>query len=275
MDGANTDLEEFRKYLLRNNLSENTMASYVCAVTQFYKKHNIVTKTTLLAFKAYLMEEYKPNTVNVRIQAMNKYLDYKRKSCLKMKCIRIQQKHFLENVISNEDYKLLCKKLKKDEKYVYYFIVKYMACTGARISEVVKFKTQHIIDGMMDLYSKGGKMRRLYIPTRLQNETLKWLKQAGIEDGYIFRNKNNIQISERGISKEIKNYAKKQNCFEIETIYPHSFRHRFALNFIEANPDLTLLADILGHSSIETTKIYTRMTSRQQKAIIEKTVTWL
>lgn len=151
-----------------------------------------------------------------------------------------------------------------------------MCCTGARVSEVIRFKREHVEKGWMDLYSKGGKLRRVYIPTRLANETIKWMDSpdVNIAYGYLFRNAKGVQISPRGISKQLKAYAEECKCIPLDTIYPHSFRHRFALNFLEKNPNIILLADILGHANIETTRIYLRQSSAEQKAIIDKTVTW-
>ena len=148
-----------------------------------------------------------------------------------------------------------------------------MAATGARISELIKFKIENLYNGYIDLYTKGGKLRRIYIPIKLQKEAILWIESLNRDSGFIFLNKFGNQISQRGISQQIKRYAIK---FKIDPkiIYPHSFRHRFAKNFLEKYNDISLLADLMGHEKIETTRIYLRQTSSEQHNIINKIVTW-
>ena len=97
-----------------------------------------------MTYKGYLMEQYKPKTVNLRIQAINKYLEFLGKEKLQLKFVKIQQKNFLENVISNADYKFLKNSLKKDNNKEWYFVVWYLAATGARVSELIQIKVEHI-----------------------------------------------------------------------------------------------------------------------------------
>jgi integrase len=219
------------------------------------------------------MERYKPKTVNLRIQAVNKYLEFLGDDKLKLKFIKMQQKSFLENVISSADYTFLKKSLKKDGNIEWYFVVWYLAATGARVSELVQIKVEHVQAGYFDLYTKGGKLRRLYIPKKLRTETLAWLKVTNKTFGYLFLNRFGERITTRGISQQLKNYAEKYGL-NTKVVYPHSFRHRFAKNFIEKYNDIALLADLMGHESIETTRIYLRKTASEQQALVDKIVTW-
>ncbi len=114
------------------------------------------------------MEYFKPKTVNLRLQGINKYLQYIHKEELQLKFVKVQQKNFLENVISNADYQFLKTQLKKDNNLERYFVVWFLAATGARVSELVQIKVEHVRLGYFDLYSKGGKLRRLYIPKILK-----------------------------------------------------------------------------------------------------------
>ena len=175
--------EKFKNYLLKENLSSKTISSYLWTVNYFTTTFNEVNKENLLAYKGYLLEYFKPKTVNLRIQAINKYLEFLKKERLKLKFVKVQQKNFLENVISNADYKFLKNKLKQDKNYEWYFVVWYLAATGARVSELIQIKVEHIYIGYFDLYTKGGKLRRLYIPKKLKEETLKWLEANQIKTG--------------------------------------------------------------------------------------------
>ena len=263
----------FENYLKKENLSEHTIIAYLWTVKYFNNNYDGVTKDNLLAYKGYLMEYFKPKTVNLRIQAINKYLEHIGKEKLRLSAVKIQQKNFLENVVSNADYKFLKKELKKDGNMQWYFVVWYLAATGARVSELIRIKIEHVSLGYFDLYSKGGKLRRLYIPKKLRVETQKWLQETGRSSGYLFLNKYGDRITPRGISQQLKNYADKYGL-DKKVIYPHSFRHLFAKNFLEKYNDIALLADLMGHESIETTRIYLRKTASEQQALIDRIVTW-
>jgi integrase len=264
---------EFALFLQKGNLSQNTITSYLWTVNYYCAHYKNFNKSNLLEYKGYLVERYKPQTVNLRIQAINKYLEFLKKENLQLKFIKVQQRNFLENVISDADYKFLKRKLKTDKNKEWYFVVWYLAATGARISELVQIKVEHIRAGYIDLYTKGGKLRRLYIPKILKFETEEWLAERNINGGYLFLNRFGEKITTRGIAQQLKNFAVKFGL-DPKVVYPHSFRHRFAKNFLEKCNDIALLADLMGHESIETTRIYLRRTSSEQQAIVDKVVTW-
>ena len=263
----------FEKQLSKSDLAKNTVTSYVWTVKYFLAHYKEFNRKNLLAYKGYLMENFKPQTVNLRLQGINKYLEFIKKDKLKMKFVKVQQKNFLENVISNEDYKFLKTQLKADGYMEWYFVVWFMAATGARVSELLQIKAEHVVVGHLDIYSKGGKLRRLYIPKNLQREAKQWLTDRGVSSGYIFLNRYGERITTRGIAIQLKHFADKYGLNR-EVVYPHSFRHRFAKNFLDKFNDLALLADLMGHESIETTRIYLRRTATEQRQIVDKVVTW-
>lgn len=266
-------VNRFQKFLIRANLSPNTVRSYMWTVEYFLSHYGDTTKRNLLAYKGFLVENFKPQTVNLRLQAINKYLEFSKQDKLKVKFVKVQQKNFLENVISDADYKFLKSQLKSDGYDEWYFIVWFLAATGARISELLNIKAEHVIVGYLDLYSKGGKVRRLYIPKNLRTEAKLWLAKKGVYSGYIFLNRFGQLITTRGIAQQLKYFADKYGI-KREVVYPHSFRHRFAKNFLERFNDLALLADLMGHESIETTRIYLRRTASEQQKIVDKIVNW-
>ena len=263
----------FEESLRKSNMSDNTIRSYLWTVRFFCDRYDEATKENLLAYKGYLMETFKPKTVNLRIQAINKYLTYIGKDKLKLKAVKVQQKNFLENVISNADYSFFKSQLRRRGLMEWYFVVWYLGATGARVSELVQIKVEHVQTGYFDIYAKGGKLRRLYIPKRLKNETLKWLESTGRRSGYLFLNRYGDQITTRGISQQLKRYAKMYGM-DTTVVYPHSFRHRYAKNFLDKCNDIALLADLMGHESIETTRIYLRRTASEQQTLVDQVVTW-
>ncbi len=265
--------ETFEEFLKKGNLSQNTLTSYLWTVKYYTEHYDSFSKENLLAYKGFLLEYFKPKTVNLRIQGINKYLQFIHKDKLQLKFVKVQQKNFLENVINNADYQFLKVSLKNDGNLEWYFVVWFLAATGARVSELVQIKVEDVKLGYFDLYSKGGKLRRLYIPKVLREEALLWLETIGRKSGYLFLNRFNERITTRGIAQQLKNYAKKYGISE-KVVYPHSFRHRYAKNFLEKFNDIALLADLMGHESIETTRIYLRRTASEQQELVDTIVTW-
>lgn len=266
-------MQDFKDFLKHENLSKNTIDSYLSSVDLFLSKYGSVSKDNLLSFKAFLVDTYKGKTINLRLQGINKYLDFLKKPNLKLKFVKLQQKTFLENVISDADYEFLKNKLWKDKNYDWYFVVRFLGATGARVSELIQFKYENVVRGYIDLYTKAGKIRRIFIPSALQKKAISYYTSINRTSGYLFVNGKGEQITTRGLSHQLKQLAKKYKM-NLAVVYPHSFRHRFAKNFLEKNKDIALLADLMGHESIETTRIYLRKTSEEQKEVVDKIVTW-
>ena len=266
-------IEKFERHLRDTNLSENTISSYLFAIKQYHEQYGEISKKNLCQYKVWLIENYKPKTVNLRLRAINCYLECIDKEKLKLSFVRVQQKAFLENVISVADYEYFKNSLKNDNELFWYFVIRFMAATGARVSELIQIKVEHIRLGHLDLYSKGGKLRRIYIPHSLQEEALLWLNNKHQESGFIFLNKYGKRITTRGIAGQLKTLASRYGI-DTAVVYPHSFRHRFAKSFLERCNDISFLADLMGHESIETTRIYLRKTATEQREIVDKVIDW-
>lgn len=266
-------VKSFRQQLKKEDLSDNTITAYLYAVEDFAKKYSCFNRENLLLYKAEQIERFKPKTVNLRIQALNKYLVFIGKPRLRLKSLKIQQRTYLENVISNADYQYLKAKLKSEEEEVWYFLIRFLGATGARVSELVQFRVEHIKAGYLDLYTKGGKVRRIFIPHDLCIEVQSWLTRSNIVCGYLFLDNHGKQIMPRSIRHKLQRFAHKWGI-NPKVMHPHSFRHRYAKNFLEAYNDIALLADLMGHESIETTRIYLRRTASEQQAIVDKVITW-
>lgn len=236
----------FYDFLRRKGASENTIHVYMASVRLYHRLYQDVTAENLRLFKSWLIKHYKPSTVNTRIYAINQYAASLSLTAEKLPCIKMHDCVFLENVISN---------------------------TGVRVSELLQIKAEHVRMGYFDLCSKGGKMRRIYFPESLRREALPWLQEAGLNTGFIFTNRRGAPITPRGIHSQLKVLAKRYGIPE-KTVYPHAFRHRFAINFLDKFNDISLLADLLGHDSVETTKIYLTKSSEEQRELIDSIVTW-
>lgn len=265
-------MKTFSQCLQEKGYAQNTVDSYVFASEQLVNKVTQITNQSLLKHKEWLVSSFAPKTANNRIGAINAYLDFIAFDGIRLKGIRIQQKPFLDNVISNEQYAQMRDGLKRDGDWFWYYVVRYLGCTGARVSELRQFRARHIADGYMDIISKGQKLRRVWIPETLCRESSLWKPKANPDD-LLFPGKDSCAISARGISLGLKRVAHRYGVDQ-SVVYPHSFRHLFAKNFIERNPDIALLADLMGHESIETTRIYLRRTANEQRAAVDEAIDW-
>lgn len=275
-------IRDFQDYLKSRNLSSNTISTYSGSVRLFQSMYPEVTLKNLKKYRSALISRYKPATVNQRIHAMNSYIRFLTETQeeeflflkdYRLSSVKIQQKTFLDETISNEDYILLKHRLKADGNDFWYFVVHFLAATGVRVSELTKIRVEHLSQGHLDLYSKGGKIRRIYLPDFLCKEALEWCCKRGQRSGFLFLNRCGKPISSRGIHSQLKHYAIRYGI-NPDTVYPHSFRHRFAKNFLARFNDIALLADLMGHGSIETTRIYLTCSSKEQKKLLDKIITW-
>lgn len=266
-------MKTFENYLIDRGLSTNTRAAYMYASNQFNEMLGEVGTANLDAYKTYLQDNYSAKTINMRINGLNAYLDYLGETDKRLKSVKIQQKAFLENVISKDEYEQFVNYLKLLEDQRWYFAVRLMTCTGARVSELLKLNVLDVETDHLDIVSKGNKLRRIYIPNHLKLKCLSWLNAEGITSGAVFRNQSGNRITCRGLSGRLKSLA--EGCgINPNVVYPHSFRHRFAKNFLEKSSDIAFLADLMGHESIETTRIYLRKTSAEQREAVDAIVDW-
>ncbi len=260
-------------FLRDSGLSGNTIVSYSGSVKSYIDRCGSFSFSGLMSYKSYLIDNYSPRSVNLKIQAINRYLEFSGNDKLKLKFVRVHESKQLENVISDSEYRKFKKHLLDDGHVKWYFMIWTMAATGARISELLKIRVEDLVKGAADIYTKGGKIRRLYIPDNLCAELLSWLRTQNIERGFIFLNRFGNRISPRGVSFQLKHFALLYGI-DPKVVYPHSFRHRFAKNFLNKYHDIALLADLMGHENIETTRIYLRKTSCEQRTVVNSVIDW-
>lgn len=263
-------MDKYKHFLDQQDLADNTKKAYFSSVQNYFKQFTTLNKKNLLNYKKFLIANYKPQTVNLRLNAMNYYLRCLKKDKWALRLVKVAQITFIDNVISVADYEFLKQRLKRSKNYKDYFLVRFLCATGARVSEFVHIKVEHVKTGYFDIYGKGNKYRRIYIPLRLQREAMKYLKR---DSGYLFLNDKGKPYNQQYIVKRLKWLALKYHI-NPKVMYPHSFRHRFAKNFILKYNDISMLADILGHESIETTRIYLKKTATEQKDLIDSIVDW-
>ena len=173
-------IEDFEKYLKSTNLADNTISAYLFAVRQYNEQWNIISMKNLRNFKVFLIEKYKPKTVNLRLRAINCYLESINKGNLKIPFVKVQQKTFLENVISEADYNYFKKCLKRDNEMFWYFVIRFLAATGARVSELIQIKAEHIRNIFGEKFL-------------LKSDTSTYTPKAGNCGGFTFRKLCNVK----------------------------------------------------------------------------------
>jgi integrase len=251
------NLAKFKRRLKEQERAENTVRSYCVAVEQFFKLYKILNEDNIRAFRQHIMERFKASTVNHRLNALSIYAKFLGKDLGKIKLVKIQKQICIENVISKEEFTKLCEGLKNDGKLGCYWLVMFLAKTGARVNEFVRLTKACLDKGYEELYSKG-KIRRIYIPSNLIAESKEYFLK--VDSDYLFPSRFKSKITTRGIAQKLQDWGLKYGIRK-EVMHPHSFRHFYAKNFLANGGDLVLLSDLLGHSRLETTAIYLRKSS--------------
>ena len=255
-------MEAFKKYLYELGYSQQTINTYCYAVSYFFRQFKDITTDNLLAWKKLLIKEKRsPQTINVRLQGLRHYSTFLGET-KKVAFVRIPKRVFLNDVLTMEEYLHLLNCLKKNSKTSWYFLVKFLACTGARVSEVLKFTSEHVKQGYMDVYGKGTKQRRIWIPQSLRNEALTWDRVGKLWSWRI-----------GSIGNALRRFGRLYGV-NPQHLHPHAFRHFYARMFYKETKDIQLLSNLLGHTSINTTMIYLLQTNLEITQEINSTVTW-
>lgn len=256
--------------------SDNTLKQYKANVLKFINWLNDddeINKQTTMDYKKYLYNlNPKPSTssINTWIIELNKFLKWLELENLTIKKIKQQVKTSTEEILSISDYKRLLRFSKRMGLIQLYYIMKVLAMTGIRISELKYFTVENIKTNYIKAFNKG-KERNIIVRQDLIRELRKYCKENKIKNSYIFKgNKENKMPSSSTIWRQMKKVAGASKINK-NKVHAHSFRHLFAQVFLDEYSDnITELADILGHNSLETTRLYTRTSNAQKKTKLEK-----
>ena len=263
-------IDEFKKYLMNLERSSSTIDSYTRAVRQFFDRYEELNKENMIDFKQWQMGLHKPKTAALRCVSMNVYCEFAGRPECKVKGIKLPKRNSVENVITMQEYRRFLDCLAADGKWKVYYMVKFLAATGCRASELTKLEKSCLESGEFTLWTKG-KIRKILIPKSLRQESKTYFET--VDSDYLFPNKYGERMSTGGIGCQIKKYGRLYGIRE-EVLHPHAFRHLFAILFLKQNKNIALLSDILGHESLNTTAIYLRLSAAEQKKQLDKTVNW-
>lgn len=259
------NIEEYKKELTNRELAESTKKLYLRAIKDFliYADDKQINQSLLIEYKKELLDQYKVSTVNTKITIINNYLEFRDKD-ISLKQEKVQKNNILDNVLSETDFNRLIRMANTRGKERTRLTMLIFYYTGIRVSELSFLTVEALRKGYIDITNKG-KSRRVAINNKLSKELKQFIKDEGITKGSIIRNRKGNPLSRSYIFRELK-YIGGQARVRKDKVYPHSFRHLFAKQYLRHNNDNILaLADILGHSSLETTRIYTTLSTDEQR----------
>lgn len=265
-------LNDFIYYLTQEeDYSPNTLQLYAYSVKKYFEYANEISVDNYKRFVNTMEEEgFSPKTIRLRITALERLSKYVNKP-INLKRPKFKRELATNNVPTEADYAKLLDYLKTKPDLKYYFFVRILATTGARLSEFLQFKWEDIINGEMILKGKGNKYRKIFFNKQLQNEVKAYLNQYN-KTGYVAVGRFG-RITSRGINSLMKDWGAKCGI-ENEKMHPHAFRHFFAKMYLKKNNDIVQLADLLGHESIDTTRIYLQKSYDEQKKEFNRSVIW-
>ena len=268
----NDKIKQFEKHLKEEEKAENTINKYLRDISEFYEwngNSNDVTKDDLLDYKDHLKKsKLKTSSINSKISSLNAYFTYTENESLKLKVIKCQKSLFgsKEKELTKYEFNKLYEAAKNNNRLKY--LIETIAKTGARVSEV-KFITVESIEIGKAIVDNKGKIRTILIPRKLCKKLKDYCKKQSINTGPIFLTKNKTPLDRKQIWQMMKDLANKAEVQKVK-VFPHNLRHLFAREFYKQTHDIVKLASILGHSSIETTRIYTKETEDECRIDIEK-----
>lgn len=268
-------MESFKNYLIEQELSTETIKKYVHDVQKFvsWSKQNkaSLSRKTACEWKEFLLSQnYAPVTINAALAAFNRYAEFMNFPDCKLKYVKMQKKIFIESrkLLTKKEYKKLVTYAQRTGKMRLSMIMETIATTGMRVSELKYVTVECINLGYVQIRLKG-KIRTILIPSKLCEKLKKYVKKQEIHSGAIFITKNGKTINRKQIWYEMKKMCEDAGVAETK-VFPHNFRHLFARMFYEVSKDIVELSDILGHSNIETTRIYLRNSSSEHRLKLEK-----
>lgn len=259
-------LEEYREYLYQQELSDTTIAVYVRVAKEFlrYVGEGEINKTLLVRYKKeYLEGRLAVKTVNQHIVAVNRYLRYCGYPDCVIKTSRIQRHTSVDNVLDEKDYIRLLEYAERNGDVKYYAIMKTLALTGIRVSELRFITVESMVSGHIIVDNKA-KFREIFLPDCLIEILRQYCAANHISEGCIFLGSTGKPISRVAVWSKIRKLAERAGV-DIKKGHPHSFRHYFALQYMRNFSNIFELADILGHSSLETTRIYAMATVEDKR----------
>lgn len=264
-------IENFRKNLELQEKSTSTIEKYIRDVKAFsvYAENAAITKEKVIAYKKYLGNNYAVRSVNSMLASINSLFSFLGWHDLRVKSLKLQQQVFCpeEKELTKAEYARLCKTAKRKKNKRLNLILQTICGTGIRVSELQYITVEAAKQGEAVVNCKA-KTRSVFIVKELKQKLLRYAAEQNIKSGMIFVTRTGKLISRTNIWREMKALCVEANV-NPEKVFPHNLRHLFARVFYGIEKDIAKLADILGHSSINTTRIYIISTGTEHRKRME------
>lgn len=266
-------LKRFREQMLEEEKAEATISKYMHDVRAFLEYaqagSNPVDKELVLSYKEMLKAQYAASSVNSMLAALNCFFKAAGWYDCIVKLLKIQKEAFRDQQqeLTREEYYRLLKTARKKGSQRMYLLMQTICSTGIRVSELRYITVEALKRGQARVTSKG-KMRTVLLPGSLRKILLAYVRKTGLAEGSIFVTRGGRPMDRSNICHAMKDLCKEAGV-EREKVFPHNLRHLFACTYYKVKKDLSHLADILGHSNINTTRIYTLASGKEQIRQIE------
>lgn len=253
-------IEKFREHLVLEEKSQLTIEKYLRDVRNFYvflQPHNKwISKEITLRYKEYLIKHYATKSVNSMLTSLNQFLRFKEWNDCRVKLLKIQRRVFCEQnkELTRPEYLRLLSAARRKQNQRLYLLIETICSTGIRVSELQFITVQAVKSGKADVFCKG-KGRTILLPMNLCRILARYVKSRKIKNGMIFVTKSGRPLDRSNIWSDMKKLCVTAHVSSTK-VFPHNLRHLFARTYYNLEKDITRLADILGHSSIDTTRVY-------------------
>lgn len=266
------DMDGYCLSLLTEERSAGTIQKYRRDLAAFARWIGgaAVTKEAAVHWRSHLLERgYKPETINSKLSAINGFFAYMNWA-IRVKFLKIQRKLFRDPAreLSRQEYDRLLTTARETGQERLALIMETLCATGIRVSELRYITVEAARVGRTTITLKG-KIRTILLPAKLCRKLVKYAKKQKTASGEIFLTKSGRPITRRQVWYELKRLCKAAGV-EASKVFPHNLRHLFATTFYRACRDIVRLADMLGHSSIDTTRIYLMVSGAEQQRQLDR-----
>lgn len=265
-------IAEFKAQLISEERSTATVEKYIRDVKAFaeYAHGAEITKETIIAYKNRLQLRYAVRSVNSMLASLNSFFAFLGWRDLRVKSLKVQQRVFCpeERELTKEEYTRLCKAAERRENSRLCLLLQTICGTGIRVSELRFVTVESARRGEAAVKCKS-KTRTVFIVKALRQKLLRYAAEQGIKSGMIFVTRTGKPLGRTNIWREMKSLCAEANV-NPKKVFPHNLRHLFARVFYAVEKDIAKLADILGHSSINTTRIYIISTGTEHRRRMER-----
>lgn len=269
---TNKMIEDFQEYLQNEEKSAVTIEKYIRDIRAFctWIRGEEFEKTLVLRYKEHLKEAYKTTSINSMLSSLNSFFDFLDWTDCKVKTIKVQKQIFYEEnkELTKAEYERLLKAAQSRSSQRLYYIMQTICSTGIRISELQYITVEAVNNGQAVIRCKG-KMRVVMLTHELCKALKSYLREEKIKSGSVFVSKNGNPLNRSNIWHDMKKLCKAAGV-DKNKVFPHNLRHLFARTYYSIEKDIVRLADILGHSNINTTRIYTIETGEIHRKQLQK-----